>query len=33
VKLSKEGASRLEEAERRIEEILADGSIRPIEND
>ncbi len=31
VVLSREGSRRLEEAERRIEEILADGTTRPVE--
>jgi exodeoxyribonuclease VII small subunit len=32
IRLSREGASRLEEAERRIEEILEDGRLKPLKD-
>ena len=33
VSLSREGSSRLEDAERRIEEILSDGTTKPLDTD
>ena len=33
VALSRKGSSRLEDAERRIEEILSDGTTRPLDKD
>ncbi|MBW2277226.1 MAG: exodeoxyribonuclease VII small subunit [Deltaproteobacteria bacterium] len=33
VRLSRDGSKRLEEAERRIEEILEDGSVKELESD
>lgn len=33
VALSRKGSSRLEDAERRIEEILSDGTTRPLDTD
>ena len=33
VALSRKGSSRLEDAERRIEEILSDGTIKPLDKD